>query len=118
MLCASEGDCTSATVIGQFSIFGAVEENLCHGFSRIFRDHEPSERYRGKARGGRGLELREEAGGKSRSRSNSGLCTELAQEMQKGGGDFGISFQLRIFSENQVRRRCSNSSGAVLIAPQ
>jgi hypothetical protein len=27
MLCASEGDCTSETGVGQFSIFGAIEEN-------------------------------------------------------------------------------------------
>jgi hypothetical protein len=27
MFCESEGDCTSETGVGQFSIFGAVEEN-------------------------------------------------------------------------------------------
>jgi hypothetical protein len=35
MLCASEGDCTSETGVGQFSIFGAVEEKSMANFSRI-----------------------------------------------------------------------------------
>jgi hypothetical protein len=34
MFCESEGDCTSEMSVGQFSIFGAVEENGSGGFSR------------------------------------------------------------------------------------
>src|SRR5580658_11173662 len=34
MFCKSEGDCTSETGAGQFSIFGAVEEKSVGGFSR------------------------------------------------------------------------------------
>ena len=34
----SEGDCTGERVAGQFSIFGAIEENSSHGFSRINTD--------------------------------------------------------------------------------
>jgi hypothetical protein len=33
-----EGDCTSETRAGQFSIFGALEEKIGHGFSRIIAD--------------------------------------------------------------------------------
>jgi hypothetical protein len=33
-----EGDCTSETGAGQFSIFGAIEEKSGHGFLRIYRD--------------------------------------------------------------------------------
>jgi hypothetical protein len=35
-----EGDCTSETGAGQFSIFGAIEEKNCRGFSRMNTDEE------------------------------------------------------------------------------
>jgi hypothetical protein len=35
LLCASEADCTSETGVGQFSIFGAVEEKLAANFPRL-----------------------------------------------------------------------------------
>jgi hypothetical protein len=35
-----EGDCTSETGAGQFSIFGAIEEKNRHGFSPIDSDEE------------------------------------------------------------------------------
>jgi hypothetical protein len=33
-----ESECTGEKGAGQFSIFGATEENLCHGSARIFTD--------------------------------------------------------------------------------
>jgi hypothetical protein len=36
--CDGEGECTSESSRGQFSIFGAIEEILGHGFGRIFTD--------------------------------------------------------------------------------
>ena len=38
--CEGEGECKGEMVAGQFSIFGAIEENLRHGFSPIFTDQE------------------------------------------------------------------------------
>jgi hypothetical protein len=35
-----ESECTGERACGQFSIFGAVEENVCHGFSRMDTDQE------------------------------------------------------------------------------
>ncbi len=35
ILAEGENECTSERLLGQFSIFGAVEENIGHGFSRI-----------------------------------------------------------------------------------
>jgi hypothetical protein len=37
-LLEGESECTGERVLGQFSIFGAVEENVCHGFSQIGTD--------------------------------------------------------------------------------
>lgn len=34
VLCASEGDCTSEMGLGQFSIFGAIEEKIGRRFSQ------------------------------------------------------------------------------------
>jgi hypothetical protein len=39
----SEGDCTGERVAGQFSIFGAIEEKSCHGFSRIGTDKKTAQ---------------------------------------------------------------------------
>ena len=39
-----ETECTGEKAWGQFSIFGAIEENLCHGFSRIRTDKKICER--------------------------------------------------------------------------
>jgi hypothetical protein len=35
-----EGDCKCEIVFGQFNIFGAIEENAGHGFSRIRTDQK------------------------------------------------------------------------------
>src|SRR5271166_637126 len=53
LICESE--CTSERALGQFSIFGAVEENAGHGFSRIGMDQECFQRSSAKPRSGRGF---------------------------------------------------------------
>jgi hypothetical protein len=58
-LIEGESECTSERARGQFSIFGAVEENACHGFSRIGTDQEPLQRYGCKPLGGLGFGLRD-----------------------------------------------------------
>ena len=42
-LCASERECTAQNGLGQFSIFGAIEENSGLGFSRIGTDEAKPE---------------------------------------------------------------------------
>jgi hypothetical protein len=54
-----ESECTSEKARGQFSIFGAVEENLDGGLLRIGTDQELFQRYGCKPHGGLGFGLRE-----------------------------------------------------------
>src|ERR1700684_4369051 len=54
-----EGNCTSEMKAGQFSIFGAVEENVGRGFSRGFGDRTPSSIYPANPLGALGFCLRE-----------------------------------------------------------
>ena len=44
LFCEGEGECKCESAAGQFSIFGAIEENGCDGFARIFADEEPRAR--------------------------------------------------------------------------
>jgi len=43
IFCEGEEECTGEMLRGQFSIFGAVEEIVCHGCSRIFTDEEAAQ---------------------------------------------------------------------------
>lgn len=40
LFCEGEGECKCERAAGQFSIFGATEENDCDGFARIFAAEE------------------------------------------------------------------------------
>ena len=40
LMSEGEGECKCETAAGQFSIFGAIEENGGRGFMRIFSDEE------------------------------------------------------------------------------
>ena len=60
-----EGDCTSETGAGQFSIFGAIEEKTCHGFSRIATDQGTGEERRVEPLDGGSFPKEAEARGKS-----------------------------------------------------
>ena len=70
---------------GQFSIFGAVEENVGPGFrestgmENLAEETAPS-----RALGG--VRVAEQREGTNPLESRGGLCTEGAQEMQKGSG--------------------------------
>jgi len=80
-----EGDneCTSERVWGQFSIFGAVEENLRCELGGIRGDEEFVEEIRlSRVPGGRSV--RWKAAEEDAGTGEDGLSTETAQEMQKG----------------------------------
>ena len=77
-----EGDCTSERVRGQFSIFGAIEEKLCCGFSRIFTDEYGRSRHAAECMGVRVFELTVGVG-RFLSERRGGISTGIAQEMQK-----------------------------------
>jgi hypothetical protein len=85
LFCVSEGDCTSERGAGQFSIFGAVEEN---GGPQIFageRRSDKMERVRGRCFTAV-VWVAALGGGKNLESGWVGLSTGGAQEMQKGGG--------------------------------
>ncbi len=63
-LLEGESECTSERARGQFSIFGAVEENCCHGFSRMGTDRGSCGRCAAKPRVGLGFCLRDSVGKK------------------------------------------------------
>ena len=71
---------------GQFSIFGAVEENVGHGLAGINTDKETCGNLLLKPHAGRGFARQEKPEGKIREERAGGMSTEGAQEMQKGSG--------------------------------
>ena len=83
-LVEGESECTSERALGQFSIFGAVEENGCHGFSEIGTDQEACQRCGCKPRGGLGFGLRSSVGRKN-PESREADCTQgLHRKCRKG----------------------------------
>lgn len=85
-----DGNCTSKMKAGQFSIFGAVEENVGRGLCRGFGDRTPSSIYPANPLGALGFCRRENFRKKILQSRAGGLSTEDAQEMQKGGGQWAV----------------------------
>jgi hypothetical protein len=113
-----ESECTSERALGQFSIFGAVEENGCRGFygstgiKNFFRNVAVSrlEGLSSVCAGARG-----ESFGRVGQRIVHRGCTGNAErQWSVGSGRFTVAG----FVENHTSRRCSNCFGAALIAPQ
>jgi hypothetical protein len=84
MFCESEGDCTSETGVGQFSIFGAVEEKSGNRFLCDDEHEVMGERSVVAALDG-GVFMREPLRRGNVGEWGVGLSTGRAQEMQKGG---------------------------------
>jgi hypothetical protein len=85
IFCESEADSTSETGVGQFSIFGAVEEKSGSGF--LPEDgHEVMGETSAVAALDGGVLMRGFGGCARRVECGCGLSTGSAQEMQKGVG--------------------------------
>jgi hypothetical protein len=127
----SEGDCTSETAAGQFSIFVAVEEKDGPGFSRRDTDQGTSEV--------RAIDLVScatypavERRQVSLAKPAAGLSTARSQEMQKPAGSPPMKWESDRQAPSIVSRTLlacrawpnhpsslsSNSRDAVLMAPQ
>ena len=122
-LLRGESECTSEMVRRQFSIFGAVEENPGHGHSRINTDQGSYQRYPAKPRGGRGFGLGERAKGKIWESGETDCPQRVHRKCRKAVASCQLpvaSSQLEVAgcAENHASRRCSNSRGAALMAPQ
>ena len=77
-----EKDCTRESARGQFNIFGAVEENGCHGFADAPRSRRPFEILHESACWAQVLIGRKPSESNFELRESS-LSTVGAQEMQK-----------------------------------
>src|SRR6266853_6358640 len=80
-----ESECTSEIARGQLSIFGAVEDNGAQRISRIVTDQESAYRVV-PTHWQHGIRMVDGVWKKKRRDPESRLCTEGAQEMQKGSG--------------------------------
>jgi hypothetical protein len=92
-----ETECTGEKAWGQFSIFGAIEENLCHGFSRIDTDKKIFEGFALRRAEGCDSEYGEDlraASGREGKRVVHRACTGNAERAVDGCQLLAASFSL------------------------